>query len=110
MGVAGFRDRKPDTAFSAQARAVLTAQRRHREFERNGVDDGLLEVDPVVDDPMDVLGVGRLLGLTVGVGVQLGQEHRHRAVDRFETANTLALGLAGDGAGDQDALGHRLQP
>ena len=55
-----------DTAFGAQSRAVRLAHRRKREFQSDGVDDGLLEVDGVVDDAADLVFLGGRLGRASG--------------------------------------------
>ena len=90
VGVTRFGDGQTHPAGLAQTLAVRRTEGRHRQFECHGVDDRLFEVDTVVGDAMDVVGVGGLLGRAVRVGEQLGEEDRHRAVDRLEAARAGA--------------------
>ena len=58
-------------AVGAQSGAVRAAQRGQRQRQHQRVADGLLEVDVLVDDPGQLVGVGGLVGDAVRVGEQL---------------------------------------
>ena len=75
-----------------------------------GVDDRLLEVDGVVDDAADLVGVGGLVGRAVGIGEQLGEVDLDVAGDRGQAARALPRRRRGHRSGDQHALRHRLDP
>ncbi|MCO5561366.1 hypothetical protein L7F22_014987 [Adiantum nelumboides] len=99
----------PLAALDAQTGAVLAAQGRHRELGDDRVAHGLGEVDALVDQARDLVGVGGLLGDRVRVGEQLADPDLHVLADRLQAARALPRQPGIGRAGDVDALGHRLQ-
>ena len=98
------------TALRAESGAIRPAHRRERELESHGVDDGLLEVDPVVDHPTDFVFLGGRLGCAVRVGEQFGQRHLNAAVDRSQATDAFTHGGPGHRSGDQHAFRYRFDP
>src|SRR5690606_38913453 len=71
MPVSGLEFGPFHTATGAQSPAVLAAQRDQGKRENEGVPDQRLQVDPVVDDPADLVGFGGLVRHRIRVGEQL---------------------------------------
>src|SRR5689334_6852239 len=92
-------------ALRAQTGAIGLAERRQREGQHERVADRLLDVDLVVHDPRELVGVSGLVGEGVRVGEQLADLHGDLVGQRVEAAGALALQLRVRGAGEVYALG-----
>ena len=76
MGMVGLEIIEPPAAVGAQSAAVRAAQRGHRQRRDDLVPDDLLQVDPVVHEPRDLVLLRRRRGGRVGVGEQLADRRR----------------------------------
>ena len=76
--IGGSASASAHAALAAQPGAVLSAHRRERQHQADGVDDRLFEVDGVVDDVADLVVFGGGLGGAVRIGEQLGEVDRRR--------------------------------
>lgn len=86
MPVIGSRNRHPNPALRAQARAVRRAQRLQRQFQPELVDYQGFQVDEVIGHPIDLVVGGGLIGGAVRVGEQFGQRKVDRMGELFEAS------------------------
>jgi hypothetical protein len=99
-----------NTTFGAQSRAIRPAHRCERKVQSDGIDDGLLEVDGVVDDVTDLVFVGGRLRRAVRIREEFRQSNLHTPADLGQATGTLTDRRPGHRPGDQHAFRHRLDP
>src|SRR5580693_8246398 len=105
VGMSSSRVRKPRSAFGAQTRAILGAQRRERQLEHQRVAQGRLEVEqvPVQKIPVSVL-VARVMG------EQLGELYLCRRSEQIQTTRALPHQRRPHRCGHHHAVGDPLEP